>query len=318
MAVAGGAMAGCAKRPPEKLLVAVSGYLTMAPLHLANEDNYFGKAGLDVQLERLGSSVALAPLSAGKVDISFMTISAAMVNAIVRGAKIRVAAGREVAKPDCGDMGALLIRKKSFPGGFSYAKLKGKRVGLSARSASMQSFWVDQMLESAGLTMQDIKAVNISNAEEIPALGQGQIDAAANSVSLEVLPARWADDIDRVSVQSHIAPNLQYSFILFGARLLDGDPALGARFLAAYLHAVKDYVGGKTPKFVRAYAESNSLNYETLIRQCRATMAEDGAIDVKSIQRYVDWAHKKGFVDRIVDAQTLVDTRFVEASRKYS
>jgi len=320
---AGWALSGCRKAEPHKLVVAATPYLAMAPLHLALERKYFERAGFEIQLERLsGAGQGVAPMAGGKLDVSFISVNAALVNAIIRGARIRLVAGREHTRPDCSQIGGLLYRRKSFPHGLdsgeSLKQLRGKRISAALKGTGTTSFLFEQILQGGGLTLDDVQLLSLDATAVPAALAQGLLDAALNSSSMETLPERYAAEIGHSGIAAKLFPDFQASFIVFGSRLLDGDPAIGRRFLSIYHGAVREYVRGAEPAFLTEYAQSRKLDLAALRKSCRTNVSLDGALDLKSIQTFLDWAARRRFTDRVLKAEEIVDTRFLEAARRSS
>jgi NitT/TauT family transport system substrate-binding protein len=308
--------AGCRRRSPDSLIVAVSPQLTMAPLYLAVERGLFTRRGLDVRIERFRASEEAVPaLAGGKLDAALLAISPAIINAVTRGARLRVVAGRDHVRAGCRDV-ALLIRRKAFPEGFTDVRqLLGRRVCLTQRS-SVTLYYSDLLLEPAGLSHRDLTNVPLGFVERLHALVRGEIDAAVSAHEAGLIRPEWESEIAVGLELGRIAPNLQITFIEFGARLIDGDPAVGTQFLDGYVEAVRAFAAGDTPDFMREYAESNNLDYERIRTSCRTAVSLDGAIDEPSLQRALDWNHRHGFVDRRVAAAEVMDLRFVDAVRR--
>jgi len=314
---AAGALAGACRRGRDSLVVAASPHVTMAPLHLAVEEGYFTAAGLDLRLERLASARDGIPaMAGGQLDVAFLPLSAGIVNAILRGARLRIVAGREHVRPGCREYGMLTANPRSFPGGFtSLRQLEGRRLASASQPGSLPLFFVDTVLEHAGLTRDDLILDDVgSGAERLQGVLRGRYDASLGS-DAHILRPELRRELIVVSAIAKLLPAFQFAFILFGARLVDGDPAVGIRFLDAYHRAVREYLGGRTPRFLREYADSNDLDYEAIRTQCRATLNPTGAVDAKSVQQFLNWTHRKGYTDRRVDASEVIDRRFVDAAR---
>jgi hypothetical protein len=113
-----------------------------------------------------------------------------------------------------------------------------------------------------------------------------------------------------------VLPNYMVSFISFGARLLDDDPDLGTRFLSAYLRGVREFVGGKTPKFHDDLAISNGIDPAAARKACRNSLLLDGRIDLDSLDRFIKWGAAKGFCPIPIQAAQLVDMRFLESLKR--
>src|ERR1051326_7718851 len=146
--------------PPRKIRAGVTPYPTMSSFYLAHELGYFTDAGLDVEIEPFNASFQIVPLlAAGKIDVTFAAQSPALINAIARGARLRIVAARAIFSPTCGDSGHIYGRRDRFPHGLGdLTTLKGKRVAFGRRAA-INEFVLDMILRYAGLRSADIQAV---------------------------------------------------------------------------------------------------------------------------------------------------------------
>jgi ABC-type nitrate/sulfonate/bicarbonate transport system substrate-binding protein len=300
--------------PSRKIVVATLPHITLSSLYLAHESGYFSQAGLNVDLRQVGMAAEALPLLAsGKIDASFVGLTPSLVNAVAKGAHLRIVAGREVATP-CNETCTLYVSRKSFPAGLqSMAALKGKRVAILG--LTMTQFCLDKFIEPAGISSKDLELRSLRAPDAVAAMLAHRIDAMVSS--------RFERDLDnftaatfRVKSLAEILPNYQYSFILFGDWLLNADPSIGARFLAAYLRGAREFAQGKNPRFLFDYAAANRLDPQKVAQSCRATNTLDGAIDLRSIELFSDWAEKSGLVAQRVPAASMVDTRFLEQARK--
>src|SRR5579884_3530362 len=78
---------------PQRTLVRVSlsRLLTMSPFYAAYEAGYFRDAGLDVELTKDLPGVQSLPLIAGgRIDVGFIGLSPGFVNAVLRGARLKI------------------------------------------------------------------------------------------------------------------------------------------------------------------------------------------------------------------------------------
>lgn len=310
-------LTGCARRNGlHTLRVSANPHFTMSGLYLAQELGYFSDLGLRVELRQIAkSSQAIALAAGGELDVVFTSASAAMVNAIARGARLRIVAGREMTVPDCSDISTLYGIREVFPDGLQDIRLlKGKRVAANF-DASLAGFSVDALLATAGYTAQDLSILKMAPSESVAALLAGHIDAAfITDFAKRYLQV--ADRIVRGIALSDVMPNHQVSFILFGSTLLDGDPDMGTRFLSAYLRGAREYLGGRFPKYHDELARTNGIDPAIARKACRNTFASDGRIDFPSLDRFIHWAITKGYCAVPARAEQLVDTRFLEAQRR--
>jgi putative hydroxymethylpyrimidine transport system substrate-binding protein len=139
-----------------------------APLVIAKEGGYFERHGLDVEL--IAPADPSAPprlVAAGQGDVA-ITYQPDLMLQLKEGLPL-VRFGTLIETP----LNALIVLEEGPVK--SLADLKGKRIGYSV--ASIQSAYLSAMLDSAGLTMDDVTMVNV-NFNLVTALLAGQVDAA--------------------------------------------------------------------------------------------------------------------------------------------
>ena len=313
-----GGLLGCSRRarPADRILVSAAPTISMASLYLAFESNYFEEAGLKVELQEIREPrVTLPMLAGGKLDVSFTALSPPVLNAIAKGGRLRIVAGREVASPQCGDFGAVYGTRRRFPKGIpDFRALKGARIAVR-RTAGIGDFALEVELASVGLPASAVEMLPFTDAEAMAALLGGHVDGLVSQGQIDRGHAA-APQLVRSPGLGTILPNFQYSFVLFGERLLDSPPELGARFLAAYFRGAREFLEGRTPRFMQEFARSNGLDFERLRSACRETFLADGTIDLDSIKRLSGWAAEKGYSERALSPEEAVDSRFLDLVRQ--
>jgi len=139
-----------------------------APLIIAKEQGYFERHGLDVELVAPADPSAPPRLvAAGQGDVA-VTYQPDLMLQLKEGLPL-VRFGTLIETP----LNALIVLEDGPVK--SLADLKGKKIGYSV--ASIQSAYLTAMLESVGLTMDDVEMVNV-NFNLVTALLAGQVDAA--------------------------------------------------------------------------------------------------------------------------------------------
>lgn len=287
-------------------------YFTMSGLYLAEEQGYFADLGLQVEIEKTAHSSHAIPLASnGKLDVVFGSLSPSIVNAIARGSRLRIVAGRDFAAPDCCDISVLYGRREIFPEGLhNIGLLKGKRIGANLRMG-ISEYCVETILESGGMKVEELDFVGIGRSELIVAFLSGKLDAVFLSDFARRFETMTGQIIRGISL-ADVLPNHMVSFISFGTRLLDGDPDVGTRFLSAYLRGVREFVAGKTPRFHDELAISNGFDAVAARNACRNNFVIDGRIDLPSLDRFIQWAVAKEYCLDSIPAAQLVDMRFLE------
>jgi NitT/TauT family transport system substrate-binding protein len=288
----------------------------MSGLHLTRELGLFDRHGLNVRFAEINSSRQAAPLLAGgRLDVLFGPLSPALVNAVRKGAGLRLVAGREIASESCGGTGTLYVNGRLFAAGFtSLEMLKGKRVSLLTVGGTSE-FYLDAILASAGLSSADVTLVTLNPEQGVVALVKGNIDALISSEFDKSLDAVWGEVVKAGSLAESM-PGFQYSFIFFGTRLLTEERESGIRFLTAYLQGSRAFLQGETPEFLHRLARAHRLDPEKVAKDCRGTFLADGKIDRKSVETYIDWLVKKGYCDPIQADQIVCERAILQAQSR--
>ncbi len=295
--------------PLREVSVALSEHLTVSSMYLAEESGYVRQAGFQFRPIRISALQAIPLLASGKLDVILGGVPSQLLNAVARGMMIKVVAGREYVNPSCGEGYALYAHRDAFQGGaIDPRRLKGKR--FSVRSRGITEFILDTFLERHQMKAEDVQRVDLPLKEALAALAGGKIDALFDS-EISRSPLAISPSIVRVWRFAEVHPFHQYSFISYGESFLRAGLGPGSRFLAAYLKAAGDFLDGRTPRFMREFAARHGLDAEKTLAECRDTFPRDGAIDLPSIQRAIDWNVRKGYATSPIQAQEIVDSRFL-------
>jgi len=317
-----GGLLSCRKHqaasPRMKLRVATSHNLSMCPFYLAYESGYFTEAGFDIEVVKdLGTGQSMPLLAGGKLDVSLGVLGPAVVNAVGRGARVRVVAAREVLSPGCGTVNTIFVNRKAFPHGIrEMRQLRGARIGIG-NSGTWSKFALDTLLQHEGMRLSDVVVLKMRDTDKVVALHGGAIEAFLSSQG-DLNPELRPLGLVAGPGLGSLLPNFQYSYIFFGSRLLDGPVEPGARFLRAHFRGARDYLEGRTPRFLEDYAKLNNLDSKLLREACRASFERDGTIHPDDMRRYTAWLAEQGMCPANVDIAAYVDTRFLEAARRMS
>ncbi len=297
------------------LNVAITPRTSMSGLFVAVERGYFEEGGLQIETHPVNRSPQSIPLvAAGKMDAALPSINTALVNAVAKGARLAIVAARQTLGAVCGRSNTIFGSAATFPEGLSdLRQLRGKKVSISGRQ-TFTEFSLDVLLGSAGMTSDDVEIVPLKQAEAIAAIYGGRIDALMASY-LRVDPTDVSERFVRGPQLADLIPDLQRGFIVFGPTLLDGDVAVGANFLEAYLRGAADFIDGYIPQFFDDLARAEGVEPSVARAQCRDLMVEGGVIDRKSIQRFVDWTVQRGYCSQRPGLDQLVDERFVNRAQ---
>jgi NitT/TauT family transport system substrate-binding protein len=237
---------GAQKELPEIGTIQV-GYIPLlayAPFFVGVEKGYFEEQGLQVELQSFKSGSFMVPvLSTGDLDVGAGENGTALFNAVNQDLDIKVVSGM-LAQPEGSPFVPFLVRKDLFESGevTSPADLDGKKVAVNVTRGNGE-YTVAAVLESGGLTLDDVELITLPFPEMVVAFSNEAIDAA-------VLPFPLAgkaigEGLAVILVQGDkIFDNPQTAVLYFGKRLLEPEnKEVGIRFLTAYLKAARDLQG---------------------------------------------------------------------------
>jgi NitT/TauT family transport system substrate-binding protein len=147
-----------------------------AQFYLAEEAGYYDEAGLEVTFQNKIDPELITLLAQGAVDIG-MADGTSLIPAVSQG--IPVAYGATIYARDPN-----VVFSLSETGIESAADLAGRTIGIPGRYGSS---WValQALLQSAGLTPDDVKIVTYPDFGQSVAVAQGQVDAATGFVTNE-------------------------------------------------------------------------------------------------------------------------------------
>lgn len=295
----------------EPLRVVVQPYLVFAPLHVAQAEGIFEEYGLDVELVPMaGSEQAIPLLVDGGIDVLPGHAAPGVLNAIARGERVRMVAQRSrAARGECSSL-ALLAR----PGLLEQPRRAGtppriRRISVDRQAAMV--FFIEEALASAGVSIDTLERVYVPHAAEQAALAAGTIDVAlaGEPYLSRTLTAGAAEEW--IGVED-VLPGIEFSVLLFGERLLERDRDAGARFVAAYLEANARLAEGKTERNLGLVAEFLGEDAAALEGICWPFEPTDGRIREDHLMRFQQWALDRGWIDRIVTTEELMDAAFIE------
>jgi hypothetical protein len=105
----------------------------------------------------------------------------------------------------------------------------------------------------------------------------------------------------------------QYTYLLYGEKLLAGDPSIGVRFLRAYLSGVRRFAAGDSPQYLDQLAARMHMNPALVKAGCRDNISTTGELQMDDIRRWMAWAESKKYLVQPVKADQIVDLRFQRA-----
>jgi NitT/TauT family transport system substrate-binding protein len=304
-------------KDPATIKVIFLPYLSNAPFFIAQEEGFFEEQGLIIELVEMGrSSEAIPALEKGDVDVVGGALSAGLLNAISRGANIKITADKGQIAPSGGCPTAALIASNSFMEShptMSLADLKGASIGINP--AGFSAYWTELYLTQANLSLDDVDIFKGESPAKFEAIREGTLDImGANEPWLtRVLQAGYGSIFLKAM---DIIPEASYASVWYGSTLLDENSDLGNRFMAAYLQGVRQYNEGKIDRNLEILVKYTDLEKELIRDSCWVSINNDGKINASDIIDFQEWAIEKDLLDEIVPEDMFWDPSFIDFAVK--
>jgi NitT/TauT family transport system substrate-binding protein len=289
-------------------------YITFAPFYIAQAEGFFQEQGLDVEFVNMQQAPEVIPaLASGQVDVSSGLLSAGMFTTVARGGRIAIVADKGYIDPAGCSNYVMIARSGLLEDGSAPTaeQLRGRNALIT--QATWLEFYADKLLAPLGLTTADLASVYMPPAAQIEALNAGTLDLIVQSEPW-ITRFQAAGHKPILQTAEELLPDGQAAVMLYGPKLLDENPEVGERFMAAYLQGVRQYNEGATDRNVEILAEPLQLNPDLLRQMCWLPIRADGSINTQNVLDFEEWAVARGYLDASVAPEAFWDGRFIEAA----
>ena len=306
-------------------------FISGGAFYVARDKGYFARQGIEIQTRQFDDAAMSVPsMLAGELDISAMTASAGLFNAIAKGAPLVMILdrgnnreGRAYTVVNVSNA----LYEKGVHGLADFAKLKGLRVGVGALG-SINQFNVARALIAVGLDpANDVQWVaNVAQPDLMKMLGQNQVDVT----DLAYQFGKFAQDSKfgpMIATGDQIVPDAE--LVTFGTSraYLAGHRDLLVRWAVAYLQGAREFNAAALDPdahgdVVEILAKNTALNKPALVRAIAphwSYVNEDGMPNADSVMAMQDlWAGDafRMVAKKVPRAQMFDFTIAEEAARK--
>lgn len=295
-------------------------FITGGGYFVAEGKGYFKKLGIDVQPKMfIDGALAVPSLISGELDISFMTANAGLFNSIAKGAPLVFVLDRGNNKKGRGYT-VINVTQELYDAGVTskadFAKLKGKRIGLSA-TGSINQYLFAKALQDVGLDpRKDVSWVtNVPQPDLMKMLGQKQVDATdlAYQFGFFAQNNKWGPI---VTVDDEIDPDGAVGLYAARKQFVQEKRDVLVRFAMAFLQGVKEFNAAAADPdahkdIVEILAKRTALQKPELVRAIAPHWSytnEDGVPNVKSVMAMQDyWSDYFRLVETKVPESQLFD-----------
>jgi ABC-type nitrate/sulfonate/bicarbonate transport system substrate-binding protein len=295
--------------------VARSGFLTNAPILIADDEGFFAREGVRIEYIAMpqNSVQELPSLERGDVDVVAAAVSVGLINGVANGAAFRIVADRGWVDPTSCETAGIVGRREVFANQpLTATLLRGRSV--STNPVGQSGYLLSRFLERYGLTFSDVKVQRLAPDVEIQAMDNGGIDIASRSDPY--LHTLLAKGHVLLGGSVSLVPNTNTAVLVYGPTLLQRNRNLGLRFMRGYLQGVRQYDQGHTSRNLEVISRRLGIKSSDLNMMCWPQTRTDGAIIDSSLVAYQQWAVNGGHMKKVSPASSLVDTEFsARASR---
>jgi NitT/TauT family transport system substrate-binding protein len=295
------------------------GGLTDAGLYLAEDQGFFTAAGIGVRMQRMPNAPALlTALATGQLDVAGISVTPGLFSAITRDVQVRVVADKQSVRP--GFSATRLVVRKEFPAGTEaeqVAALKGKPLAISSRAASV-AMVVRNYLAGFGMSMSDVRIVEMAYPSMVPALGSGAVDAAVVlepflSEALHMGIARMLNDLAAASGGTEAESSTSVPLVYSEAFARDHERAQG--FMDAYLRGVRLYNdafahGIGRERIIGILAARANLDPAVVRDGFPAGLDPNGKVSLRFLSECQDYFIQQKYLTAPIDLTKLVDPSF--------
>ncbi len=309
IAIAAALVAFAAQAQETKVTVAISGWTGFAPLTLAKEAGLFKKQGLDVTIKKIPQKDRHLAIASGDVQCAATTVetwiawnAAGVATTQIFQLDKSYGADGMVVKPAIG----------------SIKDLKGKTMAADAPGTATY-FTLAWMLKKNGLSMKDVKVVNLSPQAAANAMIAGNTDIDGGMTYEPFLSAVRA----KPEAGKIIATTLDYPMIMdtFGCtpKFLADNPKAAQGLANGYFEALEmiqkepkksfEIMGADVKQSAEAFEGSAKfLRWQDKAANQKFFAGEHAAFSKEA----ADLLLEAGIIKQIPDLTKLADTRFIK------
>lgn len=284
--------------------IAFNGFGGTVPLYLAQETGIFKKYGLNLEMVLIpGGSLSLQALLGKSLDL-LMTGGPPVVNATLRGAKIKIIGGVTNLLP------YNFIASTAIS---TAEQLRDKKIGIS-RFGSNTDFVVRLALTQFRLSPNEVHIIQVGGSQaRLAALKSGAIHATVLSPEEAFVAQKLGFNV----LLDFIEKGIEFPHVNLVARedTLETQGHIIRPFVQAYLEAIryyKSHKGEAVKKVMALHRLPDRQIAETVYDGLLRALPDDGRPTLKGLEVVLDAAARDDPRAKSLTVQQLLDLRFLQ------
>lgn len=300
--------------------------LSPAPLYIAMARGYFKDEGLDASFKFFEAAQPIAAAAvAGDVDVGITALTGGFFNLAGKGT-LKVIGGGLHEEP-LYEGTAVLVSKKAYEEGLtSVAKLAGHSFGITQFGSSFH-YMIGQIAEKEGFPLSSVTLRPLQTiGNMVAAVRTGQVDATMAIASM-AKPLDASGEAKIIAWVGRLVP-YQITAVFAPTSMITGHPEALRRFARAYQHGIADYreaflrldPQGKPVRDattdaavadIQKFVFTGDPDARRKILEGVGYYDKGGALDVKDVERQLQWYKQQGLVKADVQPGDVIDTQFL-------
>jgi NitT/TauT family transport system substrate-binding protein len=311
--------AGGAAHALETIKMGVVRSTSNGALLMAQQKGYFKEAGVELELEYLQSSATgMAGLAQGALNVIAGGVSAGYFNALDKNLPLIITIDR-VTTPIRHNLMLRTDLKDTVKG---LKDLKGKVIASNA-PGSISTYEIGKMMESVGMSINDVEIKNIPFGQYAVALKNGAVDAA-----LTIPPFRYSIEANKLAAPFAEADQIvKPEPLTIAVHLVNTEWAKSRRemlnkFYVAVAKGVRDYCnayhhGPNRQEMVDLLVSSKTETRPELLHKYPWPARNvTGRLNAESLLDIQDWYLKHKFTTGKFPLERLVDYSYSDYAQK--
>lgn len=296
------------------------GGMTDAAVYLGEEFGYFAAGNVAINKQIIPSAPSLvAALAASQVDVAGISVTPGLFAAVERGIALRIVGDKQSYHN--GFSATRLVVKPSLVKanlGATMQGLRGKTIAVSAKAGATY-FLLAKCLEKFGMTLGDVKIVELSYPNMDPAFTTGAIDAA---IHLEPYMSQTirAGDAKMVSDLVEFAPGGTMVIVpLVYSETFAKNRSVANAFMKAYMQGVRLYTDAITKnknkdKVMEIIARRSKIDEAIVKASYPFWIDPDQKVNVAAMDVLQTFFIDQHMLTTHIDLSKVVDPSFAEAA----
>lgn len=282
---------------------------------VAEERGYFEERNIELEWERVVQPTQASPqLTTGELDIVSSSIGAGMFNSIAQGIPVQVVADQTQYWRGQPSGLRVWVRDDLYTEGMSLSDIPGKPVIANPSDGSSIEYVWARVLQTQGMTWDDVEVETLQFQDHIPAMEAGEIDATAIPDPLGLQLAGQAG-ARQLMYGSEVVPRCQIGMYMFGEPFMNQRTDVAVRWLEGYLLGVREFyeMGGfPNEEVATIISDEIDIPVSAIQSSIPSLPHRNGKVNADSVMRQQEFHACSGYIDDTVPEDEVINEELLD------